>query len=182
MTTWDEMVVVGRIARAHGNRGEVIVDPATDFPAERYKPGSVVHVRKSSGVIETLTMTDVRFHRGRPIVALDGVQTMNAAEALAGTELRIETGALQPLPARSFYHHDLVGCTVETPQGVNVGVVTGVEGSGTSSRLIVQGRSGEVQIPLADEIIDGVHLGARRIIVKPMDGLLDLNVTRKQIF
>ena len=91
-------------------------------------------------------MTDVRFHRGRPIVALDGVQTMNAAEALAGTELRIETGALQPLPARSFYHHDLVGCTVETPQGVNVGVVTGVEGSGTSSRLIVQGRSGEVQM------------------------------------
>ena len=47
MSDWDEMVLVGRIARAHGNRGQVIVDPATDFPEERFKAGSVLHIRRA---------------------------------------------------------------------------------------------------------------------------------------
>ena len=78
------MAVVGRIARAHGNRGQVIVDPATDFPEERFKPGSVLHIRRGDAT-ESLTIESVRFHRGRPIIGLAGIDTMDAAEALAGT-------------------------------------------------------------------------------------------------
>ena len=181
MTAWEDMAMVGRIARAHGNRGQVIVDPETDFPEERYKPGSVVFVRRNDAV-EPLTITSARFHRGRPIVALAGVDTMNAAEALAGAELRIDVGTLQPLPSGTFYQHDLVGCAVETPDGVAIGTVASVEGAGRGSRLVVHGRNGgEILIPLAEEIC-GVHLGARRIVVQPLDGLFDLNVTRKQKF
>ncbi len=106
MSEWDEMVLVGRVARAHGNRGQVIVDPATDFPEERFKAGSVLHIRRGD-TTELMTVENVRFHRGRPIVGLAGIDTMNAAEALAGTELRVGVDALQPLPARSYYHHDL---------------------------------------------------------------------------
>jgi 16S rRNA processing protein RimM len=185
MPVWDDMVMVGRIARAHGNRGQVIVDPETDFPEERYKPGSVVYVRpdEKSVMVQPLTITAARFHRGRPIIALEGVDTMNAAQELAGTELRVGTDALQPLPPGTFYQHDLVGCAVETPEGVAIGVVTGVDGSGVGSRLVVQGRRGaEILIPMTDAIIVGVHLAARRIVVQPPDGLLDLNVTRKQKF
>jgi 16S rRNA processing protein RimM len=183
MPTWDDMVLVGCIARAHGNRGQVIVDPETDFPEERYKPGSVVYVRRDekSAAVEPLTITAVRFHRGRPIIALEGVDTMNAAEELAGSELRVSTDALQPLPPGTFYQHDLVGCAVETPEGMAIGTVTSVEGAGVGSRLVVQGRGGaEILIPMTEAIVVGVHLAARRILVQPPDGLLDLNVTRKQ--
>ena len=178
---WDDMAMVGRIARAHGNRGEVIVDPETDFPEERYKPGSVVFVVRNSAV-EPLTITTSRFHRGRPIIGIEGVETMTAAEALAGAELRVDPATLQPLPAGAFYQHDLVGCAVQTSEGVAVGAVVAVEGSGAGSRLVVQAsHGGEVLIPFAEEMV-AVHLGARTIIVNAPDGLLDLNVTRKQRF
>jgi 16S rRNA processing protein RimM len=181
---WDDMALVGFIARAHGNRGQVIVDPETDFPEERYKPGSVVYMRREeNAAIEPLTITAVRFHRGRPIIALDGVDTMNKAEELAGTELRVTTESLQPLPPGMFYQHDLIGCVVETPEGMAIGTVGSVEGSGEGSRLVVHSRGGaEILIPMTDAIVVGVHLAARRILVQPPDGLLDLNITRKQQF
>ena len=98
MERWDDMVLVGRVARAHGNRGQVIVDPATDFPDERFKPGSVLHMRRDNRV-DPVTVESVRFHRGRPILGLAGVGTMDDAESLAGNELRITTDALQGLSA-----------------------------------------------------------------------------------
>lgn len=181
---WDQMVTVGRVARAHGNRGHVIVDLETDFPEERFKPGSVVYIRRAeAGAIEPLTIAASRFHRGRPIIALEEVNTMSEAEELAGRELRVTAGALQPLPPGTFYQHDLIGCAVETQDGIAIGTVTRVEGTGVSSRLAVQGQSrNEILIPLTDAIVTGVHLAARRIVVQPPDGLLDLNVTRKQRF
>jgi 16S rRNA processing protein RimM len=185
MLDWDDMVLVGWIARTHGNRGQVIIDPETDFPEERYKPGSVVYTRRNvaSQPVEKLTITSVRFHQGRPIVALEGVDTMNAAEELAGSELRVAADALQPLPEGTFYQHDLIGCAVETPDGVPIGTVTSVEGTGVGSRLVVQGRNAaEILIPMTDAIVVGVHLAARKILVQPPEGLLDLNVTRRQRF
>lgn len=175
------MAVVGRIARAHGNRGQVIVDPETDFPGERFKPGSVLHIRKGDGT-ESLTIDKVRFHQGRPILGLAGVDTMNAAEALAGSELRVSTDALQPLPAGSFYHHDLIGCRVQTAGGELIGRVESVEGTGAGSRLVVQGRGGEILIPLVEGIALEVNVAARTIIVEPPEGLIELNITRRQRF
>ena len=178
---WDDMVVVGRIARAHGIRGQVIIDPHTDFPDERFKPGSVLFMRGGE-TIEVVTIESVRFHRGRPIIGLTGVGTMNEAEALAGRELRVGTDALQPLPAGSFYHHDLIGCAVETPRGERIGPVTKVEGTGAGSRLVVEGGGGEILIPLVEGICVDVDIAARKIVVDPPEGLLDANVTRRQRF
>ena len=181
MSAWDDMVLVGRIARAHGNRGQVIVDPATDFPEERFKAGSVVHMRRSDAA-EPVTIESVRFHRGRPIIGLAGIDTMDAAEALAGVELRISDDALQPLPAGSYYHHDLIGCSVETPRGETIGRVTSVDGDAAGSRLVVHTPNGEVLIPMAEGIWKAVDVPARKIVVEPPEGLLDLNVTKRQRF
>ena len=178
MEEWDDMVLVGRVARAHGNRGQVIVDPATDFPEERFKPGSVLHTRRDNRV-EALTVDSVRFHRGRPILSLDGIGTIDAAESLAGHELRVGADALQALPAGSFYHHDLIGCSVRTPDGESIGRVISVEGDAAGSRLVVRGRRGDVLIPLAEHICISVDVPGRAIVVEPIDGLLDLNVTKR---
>jgi 16S rRNA processing protein RimM len=181
MSEWDDMVLVGRIARAHGNRGQVIVDPATDFPDERFKPGSVLSLRRD-GAVERIEVESVRFHRGRPIIGLAGIDTMNAAEALAGMELRVSIDALRSLPAGSYYHHDLIGCSVETPRGEPIGRVKAVEGEGVGSRLVVERSDGDVLIPMAEGICAAVDIAARRIVVVAPDGLLDLNVTKRKRF
>ena len=91
------MVSVGRIARAHGNRGRVIIDPDTDFPDERFCPGKTLYVQRE-GEVAGLCISDLRFHRGRPIVAFDEVHSMDEAESLASTDLRIPAGTLGSLP------------------------------------------------------------------------------------
>jgi 16S rRNA processing protein RimM len=175
------MVLVGRIARAHGIRGQVIVDPATDFPDERFKTGSVLHIRRGE-TVEAVTIETVRFHRGRPIIGLAGFDTMNAAETLAGLDLRVGVDALRPLPAGSYYHHDLIGCAVEMPGGERIGEVRGVEGDGAGSRLIVEGANGHVLIPMVEGICVTIDVAGRKIVVAPPDGLLDVNVTKRQRF
>lgn len=168
------MVSVGRIARAHGNRGRVIIDPDTDFPDDRFGPGKTVYVRRD-GEITGLRITDVRFHRGRPIVALDDVSSMNEAEALASADLRIPAGTLGSLPDGSYYHHELIGCEVRTVDGTTVGTVSRVEGNEGVHRLILEDAGGEIHVPLVDAICRRIDQVGRVIVIDPPDGLLALN-------
>jgi len=171
---WDDMAVVGRVARAHGLRGEVIVNPETDFPDQRFQPGAELFAQRGAAV-EALTIETVRFQRDRPVLGFRGIGDMNAATALAGAELRVPVERLAPLPSGMYYRHDLIGCTVVTSGGRPVGVVTDVEGTLTGSRLVV-GRAGrEVLVPLAEEICTTIDPGAKRIVIDPPEGLLELN-------
>jgi 16S rRNA processing protein RimM len=171
---WDDCAVVGRVARAHGNRGEVIVNPDTDFIEDRFRVGAELLVKRAGGVAR-VRVTAMRVHQGRPIVALEGVATMNEAEGMAGAELRVRVAELEPLPDGTFYRHDLVGCRVETTGGEAVGEVVKVEGDVGQSRLVVDGPGGEVLLPLAQAICVVVDIAARRIVVDPPEGLLELN-------
>jgi 16S rRNA processing protein RimM len=171
---WDDLALVGRIARAHGNRGQVIVNPDTDFPEERFRPGAELFTLRG-GAIAALRLTTVRFQADRPVVGLSGIETIDAAESLAGLELRIPADELVPLPPGAFYRHDLVGCRVETGNGAAVGVVEAVEGTQGASRLVVAGTAGEILIPLAADICTSIDVVARRIVIDPPEGLLDLN-------
>jgi 16S rRNA processing protein RimM len=174
VSKWDEMVLVGHVARAHGRFGEVIVNPATDFPAERFAAGAVLHVLRH-GREEQLMVSAMRMHQGRPLIAFDGVETISDAEALAGTELRVPEQELTPLPEGTYYEHTLVGCEVVTVGGRRIGTVGAVEGSAGGARLIVGSGRDEVQIPLAHDICVSIDVERRRIVVDPPEGLLELN-------
>ncbi|MCC7416006.1 MAG: ribosome maturation factor RimM [Acidobacteria bacterium] len=172
---WDEMALVGRVARAHGLRGQVVVNPETDFPEERFRPGAELFFERDGQMAAAIVGT-VRFHRGRPIVALRGIETIGEAGALAGLELRVPRDRLVPLPDGTYYRHDLVGCRVETSGGAPIGIVREVEGGAGGSRLVVEDPAGaDVLIPLAAEICTVIDPAARRIVVDPPDGLLEAN-------
>jgi 16S rRNA processing protein RimM len=171
------MAVVGRIARAHGIRGQVIVNPETDFPEERFQPGAQLFVERG-GRIDTLTVTTARCHRERPVIGIEGVETMNDAAQLAGVELRVPIDRLAALPPDTFYRHDLIGCRVETKGGADVGVVSDVEGTMAGSRLVVDSAAGEVLIPLVAEICTLVDPAGKRIVIDPPDGLIEANARR----
>jgi 16S rRNA processing protein RimM len=171
----DDLILVGRVARAHGNKGQVIINPSTDFAEQRFRKGQALLVGPETAAARR-HIRDVRFHQGRPIVGFEGVETMNDAEALAGADLWVAAADVEPLPENTYYRHELVGCDVHDRNGASIGKVAAVEGSIERSHLVVQGRRGEVLIPLTAEMVS-VDLPSKRITVDPPEGLLELNET-----
>ena len=171
---WDDMVLVGTIARPHGLRGHVVVNPETDFVEERFKPGAIVWTR-SNGTDRPLAIESARVQNGRPVITFEGYGSIEAVEPLAGLELRIPEDALQPLDAGVFYHHQLTGCAVQTAGGVSIGTVVRVDEGAGGALLVVNGSNGEVLIPLAADICVAIDVQARRISVDAPEGLLELN-------
>jgi 16S rRNA processing protein RimM len=133
-----------------------------------------VLVVEQAGQVTARRILAVRFQQGRPIVTLDGVESMNDAEALAGAELKVPAEELGPLPERTYYRHDLVGCEVRTKDGEIVGKVTAVEGPLERSRLVIARQGGEVMVPMVDAICLSVDPAAKAIVIDPPEGLLDL--------
>jgi 16S rRNA processing protein RimM len=181
----EDLVLVGRIARTHGLRGHVVVDPETDFPEERFAPGAEV-LRQSprAASASALRIASARFHKGRAIVAFEGIESIDAAEALGRVELWIRAASRTALPDGEFYHDALIGCRVETTSGETVGIVRRIEGTRSAPLLVVTGetgetgqgtRAGEVLIPFAEAICPVIDPAARRIVIDPPDGLIDVN-------
>ena len=168
----DDLVLVGRVARAHGNKGQVIVNPDTDFLDERFRAGAVLLVGPDG---TERRIRAVRFQKGRPILAFDGIETMNDAEALAGAELKVARAPADSLPEGTFFHYDLIGCDVVDARGETIGTVTAVEGTMEMSRLVVAGARGEVLIPLVAAICTEIDVARRRIVADPPAGLLAVN-------
>lgn len=176
MSDWDDAILVGVVARTHGNRGEVVVNPETDFPGERFHQGAQLMARAKDGSPSTLEVVTMRMHQGRPVILFKGIASMNDAELLAGTELRVaederDADRLEP---GEYYHRDLIGCEVVTEGGESIGQVTAVDDDHGQTRLVVRGRRNEVLIPLADPICT-VDIAAKRITVRPPEGLLEVN-------
>ena len=176
---WEDLVVVARIARPHGLRGEVILNPETDFAEDRFRPGRRLYLLEGASVAQ-VTVRSVWFQRARPVIALEGVESIEQAELLAGRELRIEASELTPLPQGVYYQHDLVGFRVVTVGGIDVGTVARVDGGGSATRLVVDGPAGEVLVPLAVDICRRIDTAAREIVIDAPDGLLDLNAVGRR--
>jgi 16S rRNA processing protein RimM len=168
------MVVVGRVARPHGIRGQVIVNPETDFVEDRFSVGATFWTRSVRGD-EQLTVASARVQNGRPVIGFEGFSSIKDVERLAGLDLRVPEAELQPLDQGRYYHHELIGCAVETVGGERVGDVVKVESGAAGSLLAVEGPRGEVLIPLASEICVDIDVEAKRIRIDPPDGLLDVN-------
>jgi len=169
---WDDLILVGVVARTHGTAGQVIVNPHTDFVDERFRVGARLDTRLADGTRQIREVSSFRVHQGRPIIGIVGVESMDEAERLTGAEFKIDPAEQHELPDGQYYHQQLIGCDVVTDDGSPVGRVVAVTGEG-QSRLVVEGPHRRFEIPLADEICS-VHVPERRIVVRPPEGLLDL--------
>ena len=166
----DELLLVGRVARPHGIRGQVVVNPDTDFVNERFVVGQVLLIGAQASP-EPREIREVRIHQGRPILALAGIESMDDAESLAGQDVWLPLASLEPLPDGVFYRHDLVGCEVLDTKDTIIGRVTAVEGTLERSHLVVDG---QVMIPMVEDICVTIDLAARRVIVNPPEGLIEI--------
>ncbi|HWD06959.1 MAG TPA: ribosome maturation factor RimM [Amycolatopsis sp.] len=167
-------VVVGRIAKAHGIRGELAVDVRTDSPEERFAVGAVVTTKLRDGSKRDLTIAAAREHSGRLLVRFEEVLTRDVAETLRGALLLVDTAALPPTgDPDEFYDHELTGLRAELTDGTVVGKVVEVVHSpaGELLELNVEGR--EVLVPFVTAIVPTVDVAGGRVVLDPPDGLLD---------
>jgi 16S rRNA processing protein RimM len=171
---WSRMVTVGRVVRPQGNRGEVVIQPDTDFGADRFRPGERVETTRDESIVG-LTVRSSREHDGRWIVGFEGVGSIGEAEALRGLELKIPADALRPLAADRHYVHDLVGCRVETLSHDVIGTIADVHLGAGTPLLVVEGSAGEVLVPFVDEFCKRIDVAARTVVIAPPNGLLGLN-------
>jgi len=168
-------VVIARVAKAFGIRGEAAAEILTDFP-ERFDDVSNVTLRRGA-TERPAELERFRFHKERVLLKFKGVETMSDAELLVGFDVVVSDDELYELPEGEdfFYEFDLVGCTVETAGGEPVGTVESVLRTGGQDLLSVRKRDGrEVLVPFVDEICVEVDVAAKRIVVDPPEGLLDL--------
>ena len=160
-----ERLVVGRIAKAHGIRGEVAIDVISDAP-DRFAPGARVFAGDRA-----LTVSAARAHQGRLLVLFESVPDRNTAETLQGIELTIPISEAQDLQEWSFYAHDLVGMTVVDEAGSTLGTMQRVDESPGGDLWVVRADGRDVLVPAVRDIVRKVDLDARRIVLHPPDGL-----------
>ncbi len=165
-------VVVGRIGRPHGIRGEVTVESRTDEPDERFAPGAVLSV---DGPVHELTVDRTHWHSGRLLITFQGVDDRNAAEALRGLLLHVERDEDEiPDDPEEFYDSSLVGCAVTTADGAHVGLVTEVVHLPAQDLLAIRtADERDVLVPFVRAMVPEVDPVARRIVIDPPPGLLE---------
>ena len=171
---WASMVLVGRVVRPHGLRGQVVIASETDFGAERFAPGATVW-RQAGEAMSPLVVVDSHPQADRWVVAFENVATVEEAEALRGVELRIPEDARMPLGPDEYDLYDLVGCEVRTSAGVEIGRVQSVYTGAGGALLSVDRNGAEVLVPLVKAMVPEIDVAARRIVVDPPEGLLDVN-------
>ncbi len=168
MPAFSELVLVGRVVKPQGRRGEVAVEPFSDR-ADRFATLERAFVAGPQGEPRAARIEGCFAHKGRYVLKLAGVDSIDAAEALRGAELRIEESELRALPPGSFYYHELVGLRVEDAQGLSLGRVEQVMETAAETRvLVVNGERGELLLPFADAFVEAVDVAGGRIVaVRP---------------
>lgn len=165
-----EPVLIGIVARAHGLRGEVVVDPTTDTPG-RFDPGRVVAAVLPSGASRTLKVATSRPFQGRWLVRFEGTERREDAEALHSAELTIRRDQVAPLPEGRFYRFELVGLSASTPGGTALGRVEEIFSTGSNDVIVLRGERGEILVPLLDTVLVAIDAVAGTIVLAPPPGL-----------
>lgn len=172
-------VVVGRIGRPHGVRGELSVEPRTDEPDRRFTPGARLLVRAAQGSarvpLAAVTVAAVRWHQERLLVRFEEVGDRTAAEGVRGLLLATEVSADEtPEDPDEFYDHQLVGLHVVTTEGAEVGEVTEVLHAGAQDLLVIarEGRA-DALVPFVTALVPEVDLDSGRLVVADRPGLLE---------
>jgi 16S rRNA processing protein RimM len=164
-------VAIGLITAMFGIRGEVKVQPLTDFP-ERFLKTATVYV--GDELVERRVL-GARLHQRIVILRLEGVATANDAEALRNKKLYVPASELVTLPSDHYYLHDLVGLRVVHVDGAPLGVVRDVIQSAGNDLLVIHDtRTGkDVLLPTVKEFVKGVDVAGGVISVEPIPGFFD---------
>jgi 16S rRNA processing protein RimM len=172
-------LVVGFLNRPHGIEGEISVTPLTDHPESVFAPGVVLSLGHAQSDepdpdLPPMRVEAVRPHRNGLLIRFGGVDDRTQADLLSGRYLFRSIDELEPLAEGEIFHHQLLGMSVVTVEGREVGRVSQVYELHPAELLEVEGSEGHVMVPFTREIVVEVDVDEGRLVIDPPEGLLDL--------
>lgn len=166
---------VGKIVNTHGIMGEVRVISRTDFQEERYKPGNMLYLfKENENEPIVLTIKSHRTHKNFDLLTFEDYTNVNLSEPLKGGILKVPESQLGELDEGEYYFHEIIGCTVYTDEGVEIGTIREILTPGANDVWVIKGKDGkDILIPYIDDIVSKIDTGSKKITIVPMEGLLD---------
>ena len=167
-----DRVLVGRIRRPHGVRGELLVDVVSDVPG-RLAPGRELWLETVDGAGRVMKVAAHRAHPRGALLSFEGLEDRDAVESLRGATLEADRRTVAPAPEGSYYYFELTGCRCHDATAGELGEVTEVNVDGGG--LLIEVRAGETEllVPFVEEYIKAVDVAARRIELELPEGLLE---------
>jgi 16S rRNA processing protein RimM len=169
-----DLVVIGEVTRPHGLRGEVRVTPHTDRPERFEGLGECVLWDEASDIRVVRRIRGARRQGDAVLLSLAECDSVEAAAALVGRLVALPRAQALPPPPGRLYPWQLVGCRVVMENGLAVGELSGIEPSPAHDLWVVRGVEREHLIPAVAEIVVEVDIDARRVVIRPPEGLLEL--------
>ncbi|WP_127531863.1 ribosome maturation factor RimM [Paenibacillus kobensis] len=174
----DKWYTVGKLVNTHGIRGEVKVWPHTDFPDVRFAKGSMLTLfdEEKGGRLE-VEVVSARLQKNVYIVKLKGFDNINDIEKYKGWTLKVSEDDLVDLAEDEYYYHEIIGCTVVTDEGEELGTVTEILSPGANDVWVVKGKGGngrpkEILLPVIDDVLRNVDVAGKTITVHLLEGLI----------
>jgi 16S rRNA processing protein RimM len=158
-------VTVGRVLGARGVRGELRIEPLTDFP-ERFQRGAQLWIGGARYIVRLS-----RMHRGALLLQLEGVDTRGEADALRGLLLELPEAAVAELGEGQYYRHHIIGLEVVSTAGEALGRVAEIVETGANDVYAVRNDEGELLLPAIDDVIKQIDLERGRMVVELIPGL-----------
>ncbi|MFC9596822.1 ribosome maturation factor RimM [Peribacillus butanolivorans] len=166
---------VGKIVNTHGLLGEVRVISSTDFPEKRFKVGNTLYLfRETEKKPLPLIIRSHRNHKNFNLLTFENYYNVGQVEAFRNGVLKIKEAQLGKLDEGEFYFHEIIGCSVFTDGGVEIGEIIEVLTPGANDVWVIKKTgSKDILIPYIDQIVKEVDISAKKVIITPMEGLLD---------
>jgi 16S rRNA processing protein RimM len=164
-----EFLVIGKLRRPHGVRGEILMEILTDFP-ERLKPNVVVYVGEKH---RPVSIQNTRQHKHALLIKFDDIDDRERVGAFRNELVYVRSADLPPLPDGDFYQHELIGLLVMSDRGENLGVLTSILETGANDVYVVSSnQSPDILLPAIDSVILEIDFDQGNMLVHILPGLI----------
>ena len=162
----EDLIILGEVTRVHGVRGAVRVLPLTDFPEHLLALDHVFLV--SSATVRRVAVQQAMRSGRFVVMKFTGIDAPKDAEALRGATIQIPAADALPLPPGQFYTFQVVGLTVRTPEGRDIGRVVEVLRTGSNDVYVVRAPAGaEILLPAVDTVVQRIAVAAGELVARP---------------
>lgn len=170
------MLKIGKIVNTFGIKGQVKIIADTDFPEERFATGNQLAILKDNQVFQNVTVKAAQLHKGTYIISFEEYTNINQVEAFKGLWLAIDKSQQEELPEDEFYHHQIIGLTVVTMEGLELGKVKEILSLGSNDVWVIKRKQAGLKdalIPYINDVVKQVDLANNMATIELMEGLID---------
>lgn len=166
------LITIGKAVKPFGVKGEMKIEPMTDFPG-RFKELERVYLVSPAGRELVCNVKSVRYAGETPVLLFSGYDAPEKAKALNGWFVKVPEEETVPLPEGQYYWYELIGMDVFSEDGEKLGSIVDIFETGSNDVYVMKRRGQEVYLPATKEVIKQVDRKTRRMIIHLMDGLME---------